>query len=338
MAGAAGKPDRIDLLPDSIRKRPAEPVAGLAFRTGRHDVAVMHEQLARMRAIAQRHADGARRETILPRVALHVGCMTTSPTPGVYVPALCLVLQGAKQVMIGDRILRYDPASYFIATIDLPACGWVVEATPTQPYVAVSMKLDRESLSSLVLDVPGGSEGQTAGFAVSAVTPGLLDAWSRLLSLLDTPEDVPVLAPMHEREVLYRLLQGPQGGVLRQIARADSRLSQVRQAIGWIRTHFDQTLRVEQLAELAAMSPASFHRHFKAATAMSPLQYQKMLRLQEARRLLVGSPDAASAAHRVGYESASQFSREYARMFGAPPGRDAERLRGNSAAEVGEAA
>ena len=298
----------------------------------------MHEQLTRMREIAERHADGARRETLLPRVALHTGHTITEPTPSVYEPALCLVLQGAKQVIIGERILRYDPASYFIATIDLPAHGWVVEATPAQPYVAVSMKLDRESLSSLVLDVPGGSEGQTTGFAVSAVTPDLLDAWARLLSLLDRPEDAPVLAPMHEREVLYRLLRGPQGGVLRQIARADSRLSQVRQSIGWIRSHFDETLRVEQLAERAGMSPASFHRHFKAATAMSPLQYQKMLRLQEARRLLVASADAARAAHMVGYESASQFSREYARMFGAPPGRDAERLRGNGVAEVSEAA
>ena len=298
----------------------------------------MRERLAKMLALAERHADGVRRETLLPRVALHIGGMTTRPTPGVYEPALCLVLQGAKQVMIGDRILRYDPASYFIATIDLPACGWVVEATPAKPYVAVSLKLDRESLSSLVLDVPGGAEGQTAGFAVSAVTPDLLDAWSRFLSLLDTPEDVPVLAPMHEREILYRLLRGPQGGVLRQIVRADSRLSQVRQAIGWIRSHFGETLRVEQLAEMAGMSTASFHRHFKAATAMSPLQYQKMLRLQEARRLLVASADAARAAHMVGYESASQFSREYARMFGAPPGRDAERLRGDRIAETSEAA
>lgn len=280
--------------------------------------------------VAERHANGARRETIIPRVAVHIGGMTTKPTPNVYEPALCLVLQGAKQAMIGDRLLRYDPASYFIATVELPASGWVVEATPAKPYVAVSMKLDSESLSSLISDMPSASEGQTRGFAVSAVTPDLLDAWSRLLSLLDTPQDVPVLAPMHEREVLYRLLNGPQGGVLRQIARVDSRLSQVRQAIGWIRSHFNEMLRVEQLAERVGMSPASFHRHFKAATAMSPLQYQKMLRLQEARRLLVARADAARAAHSVGYESASQFSREYARMFGAPPARDAERLRGGT--------
>ena len=288
----------------------------------------MLEQLNRMRMIAERHANGVRHETIIPRVALHIGGMRTKPTPNVYEPALCLVLQGAKQAMIGDRLLRYDPASYFIATIELPASGWVVEATPAKPYIAVSMRLDRECLSSLISDMPSASEGQTRGFAISAVTPDLLDAWSRLLSLLDTPQDVPVLAPMHEREVLYRLLNGPQGGALRQIARVDSRLSQVRQAIAWIRSHFNEVLRVEQLARQVGMSPASFHRHFKAATAMSPLQYQKMLRLQEARRLLITSADAARAAYAVGYESPSQFSREYARMFGAPPARDAERLRG----------
>jgi AraC-like DNA-binding protein len=303
---------------------PLAPLIGLA------NIVMMQEQLNRMRMVAERHANGARHETIIPRVAVHIGGMTTKPTPNVYEPALCLVLQGAKQTMIGDRLLRYDPASYFIATVELPASGWVVEATPAKPYVAVSMKLDRESLSSLISDMPSASEGQTRGFAVSAVTPDLLDAWSRLLSLLDTPQDVPVLAPMHEREVLYRLLKGPQGGVLRQIARVDSRLSQVRQAIAWIRSHFNEMLRVEQLAERVGMSPASFHRHFKAATAMSPLQYQKMLRLQEARRLLVASADAAGAAYAVGYESASQFSREYARMFGAPPARDAERLRGGN--------
>jgi AraC-like DNA-binding protein len=300
----------------------------------------MQEQLNRMRVLAQRHAGGARRETIIPRVAVHVGGATTKLMPSLYEPLLCLVLQGAKQVMIGDRVLRYDPANYFVATVELPAAGRIVEATAAKPYIAVSMKLNRDCLASLISDMPAASEGQTAGFAVSAVSPDLLDAWVRLLSLLDAPDDVPVLAPMHEREVLYRLLKGPQGGVLRQIARADSRLSQVRQAIVWIRSHFDETLRLELLAEQAGMSPASFHRHFKAATAMSPLQYQKVLRLQEARRLLILDADAARAGYSVGYESASQFSREYARMFGAPPGRDAERLRGEGIGmeEIGSAA
>lgn len=302
------------------------------------DVVGMQEHLNRMRAIVERHADGPQRTTLLPRVALHVGRTTTKPVPSVYEPSLCMVLQGAKQVLIGDRILRYDPASYFIATIEIPASGCVIEATRARPYVAMSMKLDRAVLSDLILDMATASEGQTSGFAVSAVTLDLLEALSRFLSLLDAPEDVPVLAPMHEREVLYRLLQGPQGGALRQIARADSRLSHVRRAIAWIRSHFGETLRVEYLAELAGMSPASFHRHFKAATAMSPLQYQKMLRLQEARRLIITSADAARAGHMVGYESASQFSREYARMFGAPPGRDGERLRADAADEINNAA
>jgi len=244
---------------------------------------------------------------------------------------LCIVLQGAKQVMIGDRVLRYDPASYFIASVDLPVSGCIVEASPAQPYMAVCMALNRDVLSSLLAELPRRPEDPIAGFAVSPVTPVLLDPWLRLLSLLDAPEDVPVLAPLLEREILYRLLQGPQGGLLRQAAMADSRLSRVRSAIDWIRTHFDQLLRVDALAALAGMSVPSFHRHFKAATAMSPLQYQKSLRLQQARRLLIASADASCAAYSVGYESASQFSREYARMFGAPPARDAERLRGQGA-------
>ena len=296
----------------------------------------MQDQLNRMRILAQRHAGGASCQTIIPRVTLHVGAALTSPMPSLYEPVLCLVLQGAKLVLIGDQTLRYDPANYFVATVELPASGRVIEATAAKPYIAVSMKLDRSSLASVISDMPAVSEGQTTGFAVSAVTPELLDAWARLVALLDTPDDVPVLAPMLEREVLYRLLKGPQGGILRQIARADSRLNQVRQAIAWIRAHFDETLRLDLLAEHAGMSLASFHRHFKAATAMSPLQYQKALRLQEARRLLILDTDAARAGYAVGYESASQFSREYARMFGAPPSRDAERLR--AAEELSRAA
>jgi AraC-like DNA-binding protein len=240
--------------------------------------------------------------------------------------------------MIGDRMLRYDPASYFVASLELPVSSQIIEASEQRPYVCVSMALDRDVIATLLPDVPARPEGRTAGFAVSPVTPQLLDPWCRLLALLDNPGDAQVLAPMLEREILFRLLQGPQGGVLRQIARADSRVSQVRAAIGWIRAHFSETLRIEALAAFAGMSPASFHRHFKAATEMSPLQYQKMLRLQEARRLLVTSADAARTAYSVGYESASQFSREYARMFGASPSRDAERLRGEGLEEISDAA
>lgn len=269
---------------------------------------------------------------------MHVSGAPTGSMPGMYEPMICIVLQGAKQVMIGDRMIHYGAGDQLIASIDLPVTGCVVEASATRPYIVVSMMLNREAATALLSEMPPRAEEQTMGFAVGTVTPRLLDGWARLLGLLETPEDVPVLAPMMEREILYRILQGPQGGMLRQAAMADSRLSQVRAAISWIRTHFDKPLRIEAVAEIAGMSPASFHRHFKAATAMSPLQYQKSLRLQQARRLLIASADASRAAYSVGYESASQFSREYARMFGCPPTRDAERLRGQGLIEVADAA
>ena len=287
----------------------------------------MQDHLTHLRAVASRHAVGRRTETPIPRVAINLGWQTTKPAPGLCDPMLCLVLQGAKEVLIGDRRLRYDPASYFVASVELPVSGCIVQASPDEPYLSVSLALDRDGLAGLLSDVPVRDDVNGAGFAVSPVTAELLDPWLRLLRLLDAPLDIPVLAPLIEREILYRLLQGPQGAVLRQIACADGRLSQVRQAIAWIRTHYDQTLRIESLAEMAGMSAASFHRHFKAATAMSPLQYQKSLRLQHARRLLIANQDASRAGYAVGYESASQFSREYARLFGAPPARDAVRLR-----------
>jgi AraC-like DNA-binding protein len=294
----------------------------------------MNEQLDQLRILALRHAQGRRIQTAVPRVAIATGREPTSIMPGLCEPMVCIVLQGAKEVMIGDRVLRYDPASYFVASMELPASGRVIEASPERPYVSVGLALDWQTLAALMPEMPGAPDGHSAAFGVSPVTPELLDPWLRLLRLLDTPRDIPVLAPLAEREILYRLLLGPQGNVLRQIALASGRLSQIRQAIASIRQNFDRPLQIEDLAGLAGMSTASFHRHFKEATAMSPLQYQKTLRLQEARRLLIADYDAARAAFAVGYESASQFSREYARMFGAPPARDAIRLRQEAAAGV----
>ncbi|MEF2071762.1 AraC family transcriptional regulator [Consotaella aegiceratis] len=295
----------------------------------------MHEDLSVLRGILQRHLTGPRLDTVIPGLALHGATRPTAPSRGLYQPAMCLVLQGAKLVSIGDRTMRYDPASYFVASVELPARGCISEASPEHPYLAVSMTLDRTVLSDLLCDTPSlarAESGGTAGFGVNAVTPGLLGAMGRLLGLLDTPDDVPVLAPLIKREILFRLLQNDEGGLLRQIARSDSRLSRIHRAIGWIRAHFDAPLEIDHLAALAGMSRASFHRHFKAATAMSPLQFQKSLRLQEARRLLLSETDAQHTAFRVGYQSSSQFSREYARMFGLPPVRDVERLRDPSAA------
>lgn len=296
----------------------------------------MQDQLSHLRALAERHINGRRTETAIPRVAINVARQATGLMPGVFEPMFCLILQGAKEVMIADRVLRYDPAYYFIASVEVPASGRIVQASPEKPYIGVSMALDREGLAALLPDAPtatGRADAESAGFGVSPVTPLLLDPWLRLLRLLDTPQDIPVLAPLLEREILYRLLQGPQGHVLRQIALTDSRHSQIRRAIAWIRAHYNEPLRIDTLVGLAGMSTASFHRHFKAATAMSPLQYQKTLRLHQARRLLIANPDASQAGYAVGYESASQFSREYARLFGAPPARDALRLRTDSGSQ-----
>ena len=294
----------------------------------------MQEQLDHLLAHATRIADGPSRTTAIPRLCVHTSHGPTPPVGGLFEPKVCIVLQGAKQIMIGEQVLRYDPATFFIASVELPVTGCIVEATPARPYVGLTLALDRAEIAALVSTVPGRAEAETQAFAVSAVTPELLDPWCRLLALLDTPADIAALAPLFEREILYRLLCGPQGALLRQAAREDSRLAQVRLAICWIRDHYDQPLRVEALCEIAGMSPASFHRHFRAATAMSPLQYQKSLRLQQARRLLVTSTEAARAAYAVGYESASQFSREYTRMFGLPPARDAVRLRETGLGEV----
>ncbi|RXF70836.1 AraC family transcriptional regulator [Hansschlegelia zhihuaiae] len=287
----------------------------------------METLLNELRARALRHADGPLSETAVPGVVIGMHCGETLPAASLYEPVFCLVLQGAKRVTIGDKVLRYDAANYFLASLDLPVTSWVIEATPEKPYVVLALRIDAGKLASLLTDVAPGPEIAAPAFGVSPVTAELLEVWLRIAKLFEAPEDVPALAPLAEQELLYRLLRGPQGGVLRQFARADSRLSRVRRAIAEIRSGFDRPLRIDALARGAGMSAASFHRHFKAATALSPLQYQKMLRLQQARTLLIANDDAARAAYAVGYESASQFSREYARLFGAPPARDAARLR-----------
>lgn len=294
----------------------------------------MQDRLESICAQVLRHAVSPYYETPVPGLVVATQCAPTSGIANVYEPIACLILQGAKQVIIGDAVLRYDASSYFVASLDLPAVGRVVEATPGRPYVAAALRLDRAMLADVIASMDPaaiGTEpphGKLTGFAVSAVTPDMLEAWAGLLALLDQPGDIAMLAPMRAREILYRLLQGPLGAQLCAIAQEDSRLSRVRRAILWMHDHYDDMLRTAVLAEIAGMSVASFHRHFKAATAMSPLQFQKTLRLHAARRLLAAGSEASRAAYSVGYESASQFSREYARAFGMPPSRDAERLRG----------
>ena len=291
----------------------------------------MQDTLDQLCDIVDRHAARPRTPSGLARVALYKDEAAPQPVSGVYVPMMALILRGSKEIAVGDRRLRYDPASYFIATIELPASGCVRLNRPDESYLAVSLDLDGDRLAPLLTQAAEAPSARQAAFAVNPVTPALLDAWLRLLRLLDTPRDIAVLAPFCEQEILYRLLQGPQGAMLRQITRSDSRLSRVRRVVALLRDRYDQPVRIAELADHAGMSPASLHRHFKSATAMSPLQYQKSLRLQEARRLIVSGREIAAAAYAVGYESASQFSREYARMFGEPASRDRRELaRGRS--------
>ena len=289
----------------------------------------MMEAMDELRDRALRHAQGQRTQTAVPQVTITKDAALTGMTPGIYEPMLCLVLQGAKCALIGDRRLHYDRASYFVASIEVPGACQIVEARPDTPYLAVALTLDIPVVAEIIMDMPGlPPMADGPGFGISPVTPDLADAWLRLIKLLDTPSDITIMAPMLEREIIYRVLLGPHGPMLRQLARSDSRLGQIRRAISHIRDNFDQPITIETLACIAGMSPSVFHKHFKDVTAMSPIQYQKKLRLHEARRRLLADPgDTARVAFSVGYESATQFSREYARQFGAPPARDAGRLR-----------
>ena len=288
----------------------------------------MNKAIDELRAIVMR-AENKWTPTGLPRVAM---VRAEACSDQVYEPTLHLVLQGNKMLSIGDEILHFEPATYFVIPVELPVIAQVcteLRDHPDSPYLALSLTLDAAVISTLLSDLCDTRLAQGASaFSVTAATPELIDAWLRMMRLVDRPQEAALLAPMIEREILFRALQGPHGNMLRQIARADSHLSQVRRAIDWIRTHFTEPFHVEPLASKAGMSVAAFYRHFKAVTAMTPIQYQKRLRLLKARRQLLFEPhDAASVAFSVGYESASQFSREYARMFGMPPLRDVARFK-----------
>jgi AraC-like DNA-binding protein len=240
-------------------------------------------------------------------------------------PTFALVAQGVKQTALNGHPFRYGVGQFLVASVDLPVIGQIEQATPEEPFLAVVLELRPERIAALLLETaPPASSGVPVGLAISDASAELMDAVARLLGLLDAPQDAAVLAAGVEREILWRLITGPQGAMVRQIGLADSQLAHLARAIRWIRRHYDTTLRVEELAALATMSVTSFHRHFRAATSMTPIQYQKQLRLHEARARLLAEPgDVAGVGFAVGYDSASQFSREYRRMFGVPPGRDA---------------
>ncbi|AQW67561.1 MULTISPECIES: AraC family transcriptional regulator [Pseudomonas] len=249
-------------------------------------------------------------------------------------PALCILAQGSKSLFLGDEQYAYDPLHYMVVSVTLPLSAVKLDASPQRPSLGLRMDLDPAEISQLIADsgpmlVPNRPYGR--GLYVEKTDGALLDALLRLLRLLDTPRDIAMLAPLVRREILYRLLRGPQGYRLYEIALANSQTHRVCQAISWLNDNYQRPLRIEDLAREVNLSVSTLHHRFKAVTSMSPLQYQKQLRLQEARRLMLNEGlEAAVAAYRVGYESPSQFSREYSRLYGAPPIRDMARLRSSA--------
>lgn len=265
--------------------------------------------------------------TAIGRLSLIRGDAPTMAVPAVYEASLCLIAQGAKRVWLGDLAVDYDASRYLIVSVDLPLTGQVTEASPASPYLCCKLDLDLTVLADLAIAHGERGGGTAPVLAAYPGDAGLVDAATRLVRLLDTPGDAAALAPLVEREILYRLLTGPHGATLRGLVAGEGHLRQIGRAIALIRERFDAPLRIEEVAAAAAMSPSSLHVHFKAITRMTPLEYQKQLRLQEARRLmLVEGAAAGSAGFAVGYDSPSQFSREYRRLFGAPPRGDIERL------------
>jgi AraC-like DNA-binding protein len=262
---------------------------------------------------------------------LHRSSSPAEPVHGVSTPAFCVIAQGSKEVFLEEDRYQYDPAHYLLTTVELPVVSQVLEASKEQPYLSVRLQLDPTLVGSVLVETdvpspPGHSDVKAMN--VSPLDASLLDAVVRLVRLVDSPTEARVLAPLVKREIVYRLLMGAQGARLRHIAVLGGYTHSMSRAVDLLRKDFDHPLRIESIAQALGMSVSGFHHQFKAVTAMSPLQFQKRLRLQEARRLMLGENlDAASAGYRVGYDDASHFNREYKSLFGLPPMRDVERLR-----------
>jgi AraC-like DNA-binding protein len=278
-------------------------------------------------------ADGAH-ATQIDGLCLMRASQPSEPVHGIYNPSFCVIAQGRKQVTLGEERFTYDPLHYLVGSVSLPLTGQIIEATPERPYLCIRINLDLTEITRLLTDV--GPTGVPIvpvhrGLYVERVDNAMLDAVTRLVRLLHTPRDVAMLAPLVLREIYYRLLRSPQGYRLYEMAMANSQTHRVNRAINWLNQNYIESLKIDELARRVNLSPSTLHHRFKAVTAMSPLQYQKQLRLQEAKRLMLSEGlDASSAAHRVGYESPSQFSREYSRLFGAPPMKDMARLRASA--------
>ncbi|MGP0578159.1 AraC family transcriptional regulator N-terminal domain-containing protein [Paenibacillus peoriae] len=292
----------------------------------------MLEQQKELTRLIERHSfQNSTGETAIPSLFFYQRSSKTEPVYRVYKPSFCFVVQGLKEILLAQENFEYGPSDYLITSMNLPVIGQIIKASPESPYLSLKLEFTQnqilEVLNDSKIQVTLKENAKRALF-VGQMESSIQDAVLRLARLLDTPGEIPFLAPLYTKEILYRLLQGPYGVELAQIAVEGSSTYRIREAIDYIVRNWDQSFRIEDLADTASMSVSSFHRHFKEVTVMSPIQFQKQLRLQEARRLLLAeSADAADVAFRVGYESSSQFSREYSRMFGAPPRADIKRLK-----------
>jgi AraC-like DNA-binding protein len=294
------------------------------------------DETSRLAELIGRHARNGLTPTALPGVWLLRATAVTEPLGEVAEPAVAIIAQGAKETALNGRVFAHGAGQFAIVPVELPVTAHITRASAGEPLLACVLMLRQEKIAALLAETcraaPAArpSAAVPEGIAISAAAPVLLDAVARLVGLLDEPAAA-VLAPGIEREILWRLLTGPQGTIMRQVGLADGRLAHLARAITVIRRDHDQALRVEDLAALAAMSVTSFHRHFRALTSMTPIQFQKQIRLHEARARLLADPgDIAGAGYAVGYRSPSQFSREYRRLFGAPPSRHAAAIRGQS--------
>jgi AraC-like DNA-binding protein len=283
------------------------------------------------KSIARWTDKGDQPTTAIPGLSLFQRIAPTPPASFMFEPRICVIAQGAKRVLLGDETYVYDPQHFLITSVDLPTVAEIIDASRQKPYLGLILKIDQREISQLMVDSnlpPPRPQQSSRGMATGEVTLPLLTAFQRLIDLLAEPKDIPILAPIIQREIFYRLLVGDQGARLRQMASARSPSHQIAQAIEWLKSHYALPLRIDDLATRVHMSTSAFHHHFRRLTAMSPLQFQKWLRLNEARRLMLTEHfNASTAAFRVGYESPSQFSREYRRFFDEPPSRDITTLR-----------
>lgn len=298
----------------------------------------MFEQIYRQRneliKIIENHTgkDGSKK-TIIPSLFFSRYSKNIGPSYGVYNPSLCIIVQGMKEVLLSQERFQYGPADYLVASVNLPITAQITEASTEEPYLALKLEFTPSEILEVLREFQVETEKKKnakRGLYVSKIECSLLDAVTRLARLLDNPKDIPVIAPLIRKEIIYRVLQGEHGELLKQIAIEGSSTYQINDVIEFIMNNYEKSFKIEDLADIANMSVSSLHRHFKEVAAMSPIQFQKQLRLQEARSLLLSeSSDAADVGFRVGYESPSQFSREYSRMFGLPPKEDMKRLREN---------